>query len=238
MTRGYFITFEGGEGVGKSTQIRLLAETLRRGGIDVLMTREPGGSPGAEALREVLLSGAAKPYGPFAETILFAAARDDHLEVTIRPALEAGRWVVCDRFVDSTRAYQGVIGDVDPALIRAIERVVVADTRPDLTFILDLPASEGLRRAQARGGAADRFEQENIVLSRAAAAGVPRVSPSASRSAALSSMRRASLNVSRPAFSPSCHSASAMGPGAGRRERDAGKRSPGWCAAPPRDDRL
>jgi dTMP kinase len=162
MTRGHFITFEGGEGVGKSTQVRLLAAILEQRGIDVVVTREPGGSPGAEALREVLLSGVAKGYGPFAETLLFAAARDDHLEVTIRPALQAGRWVLCDRFTDSTRAYQGVLGDVDPALIRAIERVVVADTRPDLTFVLDLPATEGLRRAKARGGVSDRFERETI----------------------------------------------------------------------------
>jgi dTMP kinase len=162
MTRGHFITFEGGEGVGKSTQVRLLATSLEQRGIDVVVTREPGGSPGAEALREVLLSGAAKAYGSFAETLLLAAARDDHLEVTIRPSLQAGRWVLCDRFTDSTRAYQGVLGDVDPALIRAIERVVVADTRPDLTFVLDLPAEEGLRRAKARGGASDRFEGETI----------------------------------------------------------------------------
>jgi dTMP kinase len=160
--RGRFITFEGGEGAGKSTQIRRLAETLQARGVDVLLTREPGGSPGAEALREILLSGAAKGYGPVAETILLAAARDDHLEVTIRPALEVGRWVLCDRFTDSTRAYQGVLGDVDPALIRAIERVVVAGTRPDLTIVLDIPAAEGLRRARQRGGAADRFESEGL----------------------------------------------------------------------------
>jgi dTMP kinase len=164
MSRGRFITLEGGEGVGKSTQARRLAATLGGLGIDVLTTREPGGSPGAEALRDVLLSGAAKPYGPFAETILFAAARDDHLEVTIRPALAQGRWVICDRFVDSTRVYQGVLGDVDRDLIRAIERVVVADTWPDLTLILDLPAAEGLRRAAARGGRADRFEAEDIAF--------------------------------------------------------------------------
>jgi dTMP kinase len=160
--RGRFITFEGGEGAGKSTQIRRLATSLQMRGIDILMTREPGGSPGAEALREILLSGAAKSYGPVAETILLAAARDDHLEVTIRPALETGRWVLCDRFTDSTRAYQGVMGDVDPALIRAIERVVVAGTRPDLTVVLDIPAGEGLRRARQRGGAADRFESEGL----------------------------------------------------------------------------
>jgi dTMP kinase len=162
MSRGRFITFEGGEGAGKTTQIRRLAETLRRLGLDVVTTREPGGSPGAEALRDVLLSGAAKPYGPFAETILFAAARDDHLEVTIRPALAAGQWVLCDRFIDSTRAYQGVLGNVDNDLIRAVERVVVAATRPDLTIVLDVPVEEGLRRIAQRGGSADRFEQEDL----------------------------------------------------------------------------
>jgi dTMP kinase len=164
MRRGRFITFEGGEGAGKSTQVRRLALSLAWAGVDLITTREPGGSPGAEAIREILLSGAAKHYGPFAETILFAAARDDHLDVTIRPALAAGRWVLCDRFVDSTRAYQGILGDVDPDLIRAVERVVVGDTRPDLTFILDVPASVGLTRTKARGGETDRFESEGIAF--------------------------------------------------------------------------
>ena len=121
MKRGRFITFEGGEGAGKSTQIRRLAETLTGRGIDVVTTREPGGSPGAEVLREVVLSGAARPYGPFAEALLFAAARDDHLDVTIRPALAAGKWVLSDRFADSTRAYQGIAGKVGRASCR--ERV-------------------------------------------------------------------------------------------------------------------
>lgn len=160
--RGRFISFEGGEGAGKSTQIRRLAERLSARGLAPVVTREPGGSPGAEALRQVLLSGAAEPFGPFAETVLFAAARDDHLEVTIRPALAAGRWVLCDRFADSTRAYQGALGRVEPGLIRAIERVVVAGTWPDLTVMLDVPAEEGLRRARARGAPADRFERETI----------------------------------------------------------------------------
>src|SRR5437879_3041355 len=111
---GRFITFEGGEGAGKSTQIRRLAASLGERGIDLITTREPGGSPGAEALRQLLLSGGAKPYGPFAETVLFFAARDDHLCETIRPALARGRWVLCDRFADSTRAYQGVLGNVAP----------------------------------------------------------------------------------------------------------------------------
>lgn len=161
MTRGSFITFEGGEGTGKTTQLAKLAASLTSRGIEVVATREPGGSAKAERLRAVLLSGQAKRFGPFAEAILFAAARDDHLTATIRPALAAGRWVLCDRFADSTRVYQGVLGNLDPRLVRALEAVIVGQTRPDLTFILDLPAAEGLKRAAARGGAADRFESED-----------------------------------------------------------------------------
>ena len=111
---GLFITFEGGEGAGKSTQITRLAEKLRARGYDVLVTREPGGSPGAEAVRHVLLSGAAEPFGPQMEAMLFAAARSDHVEQVIRPAVERGAIVLCDRFLDSSRVYQGVTGDLDP----------------------------------------------------------------------------------------------------------------------------
>ena len=111
--RGRFITFEGGEGSGKSTHARLLADRLNSLGIEVVLTREPGGSPGAEIIRHVLLSGLAKPLGAETEAILFAAARDDHVRATIRPALTAGKWVVCDRFIDSTRVYQGALGKVD-----------------------------------------------------------------------------------------------------------------------------
>lgn len=162
--RGRFITLEGGEGAGKSTQAERLAARLRALAIGVLVTREPGGSAGADIMRHVLLSGAAKPLGPLAETILFAAARDDHVRATIAPALADGRWVVCDRFIDSTRVYQGVLGRVDPNLIRRLERLTVSDTMPDLTFMLDLPAEIGLARAaQRRAGAApDRFETETI----------------------------------------------------------------------------
>lgn len=161
--RGGFITFEGGEGTGKSTQVRLLADRLTGLGLRVLATREPGGSPGAEAIRHVLLSGAAKPLGPDAEALLFAAARDDHIRSLIAPALEAGTWVICDRFADSTRVYQGALGQVDRRLIAALERVVVGDYKPDLTLILDLPAHIGLARAARRRGTAgtDRFEAEN-----------------------------------------------------------------------------
>lgn len=163
ITRGRFITFEGGEGAGKSTQVRRLSEKLHSCGVHAVTTREPGGSPGAEIIRHVVLSGAAKPLGPFAEAALFAAARADHLDVTIRPTLERGSWVISDRFADSTRAYQGVLGDLDPGLIATLEAVTVGETRPDLTIILDLPANEGLARASARSGpGADRFESENI----------------------------------------------------------------------------
>src|SRR3954468_21688212 len=129
--RGKFITFEGGEGSGKSTQVAGLAMRLQKLGIGVKVSREPGGSAGAEAIRHVLLSGAAKPLGPHAEAILFAAARDDHVRQTIRPALTAGKWVICDRFADSTRVYQGVLGNVDPRLISGLERVAVDGTKPD-----------------------------------------------------------------------------------------------------------
>ena len=162
--RGRFITFEGGEGGGKSTHARLLAQRLKAAGVDVVVTREPGGSPGAEIIRHVLLSGAAKPLGPETEAILFAAARDDHVRNTIAPALEAGRGVICDRFMDSTRVYQGALGNVDLRLIKGLERVTVGDVVPDLTIILDVPADVGLRRAAQRRGRAeaDRFESEEI----------------------------------------------------------------------------
>jgi dTMP kinase len=165
-TRGHFITFEGGEGTGKSTQAKLLVERLKSLGIDVLLTREPGGSPGAEAVRHVLLSGAAKPLGPYAEAILFAAARDDHVHCTIKPALEQGTWVVSDRFADSTRVYQGALSNIDPKLIRRLERITTGDTQPELTFILDLPAEIGLQRAAKRrgSGGCDRFEAEGLAF--------------------------------------------------------------------------
>ena len=156
-----FITFEGGEGSGKSTQVRRLVDRLRIQGLEVVETREPGGSPGAEAIRQVLLSGAAKALGAETEAMLFAAARADHVENLIRPALERGAWVVCDRFHDSTRVYQGVLGNVDPKLINALERITVGDVKPDLTFVLDVPVETGLARTKARGRALDRFESED-----------------------------------------------------------------------------
>jgi len=162
--RGKFITFEGGEGTGKSTQAAMLALRLESLGLRVRLTREPGGSPGAEIIRHVLLSGVAKPLGPEAEAMLFAAARDDHIRCTILPALEAGHWVICDRFADSTRVYQGALGDVDQRLIKALERVSLGDLYPDLTLVLDVPVALGLKRAAGRRGSAnpDRFEAETI----------------------------------------------------------------------------
>ena len=161
---GRFITFEGGEGGGKSTQAQLLASRLEKTGIDVVLTREPGGSAGAEIIRHVLLSGAAKPLGAETEAILFAAARDDHVRSTIAPAIEAGKWVISDWFMDSTRVYQGVLGQVDARLIRGLERVTVGDLVPDLTFIMDVPVEIGMGRAEKRRGEgeADRFEAENL----------------------------------------------------------------------------
>lgn len=166
--QGLFVTFEGGEGTGKSTQIRLLADRLRRMGVDVLTTREPGGSPGGEAVRHVLLSGAAEEYGTRVEAVLFAAARNDHVEEVIRPALKTGAVVLCDRFLDSSRVYQGITGNLEPAFIQNLERVAVNGVVPDCTIILDMPAAEGLKRAKARAAGAaqpeepDRFEKEEL----------------------------------------------------------------------------
>jgi dTMP kinase len=161
---GYFITFEGGEGTGKSTQAALLAKKLSSLGIGVLLTREPGGSPGAEIIRHVLLSGAAKPLGPNAEALLFAAARADHIATVIRPALRSGKWVVCDRFLDSTRVYQGIVGSVGRPFVKGLEKLTVGNVVPDLTFVLDLPAELGIERARARRGdnEPDRFETEDL----------------------------------------------------------------------------
>lgn len=158
---GRFITLEGGEGTGKSTQARMLAGYLRARGIEVLETREPGGTAGAEAIRHVLLSGGAEQLGPSAEALLFAAARLDHVDERIGPALQAGRFVVCDRFIDSSRVYQGALGSVEAGLLDQLEQVAMGHVRPDLTLVLDIPAELGLARAAARGGA-DRFEKEGL----------------------------------------------------------------------------
>jgi dTMP kinase len=163
--RGHLITLEGGEGAGKSTQVGHLLRNLREAGIEAIGTREPGGSPGAENLRKILLSGSVARLGPAAEAILFAAARIDHIDKTIKPALDAGTFVVSDRFADSTRAYQGARGQLDPRFLRGLERITLGDVRPDLTLILDIPVAEGLARAAARrsaGEAPDRFEREDL----------------------------------------------------------------------------
>ena len=166
MTTGKFITFEGGEGAGKSTQVKLLAERLRDAAYKVVETREPGGTRRGEEIREFLLSGEAKNFGPMGEAVLFSAARAHHLNEVIRPALERGDWVLCDRFSDSTAAYQGAPGGVKPGLIRALERVAVDQNMPDMTFILDLPPEVGLKRtAQRNGGGGerpDRFEAMDL----------------------------------------------------------------------------
>ena len=161
MTRGIFISFEGGEGAGKSTQIRKLADRLTALGGDVVLTREPGGSPGGEVIREILLNGAADRWSPVTETLLMNAARRDHIERIIRPALDRGAIVLCDRFADSTRAYQGAGGEAPASLIAALEEHILGGTRPLLTLIFDLPAELGLARAISRGGEA-RFESKGL----------------------------------------------------------------------------
>jgi dTMP kinase len=164
--RGKFITFEGGEGSGKSTQIKMLAQRLGAADVRNITTREPGGSPGAEIIRHVLLSGVGKLLGPEAETLLFAAARDDHVRTVILPALNQGTWVLCDRFFDSTRAYQGSLGQVSADILNALQRVTIGGLKPDLTIILDVPVEVGMQRAAVRrgSGTADRFESEDMTF--------------------------------------------------------------------------
>jgi dTMP kinase len=167
--RGRFITLEGGEGAGKSVQAKRLEERLAGLGLAVVRTREPGGSPGAEALREAILSGFASDFGPAGQAFLFAAARLDHLDKTILPALAKGAWVVSDRFADSTRAYQGAAGNLALEFIASLERLTVGANGPDLTLILDLAAEIGLQRATERrrgGERADRFESEGLPFHR------------------------------------------------------------------------
>lgn len=164
MTRGRFISFEGGEGAGKSTQVQRLAARLRADGREVVTTREPGGSPGAESIRDIVLRGEADRWSPTTETLLMYAARRDHIERVIRPALTRGAWVICDRFADSTRAYQGAAGGVDPRFITALETFILEETRPDLTLVFDLPAEVGLERAHARAGAEMRFESKGMAF--------------------------------------------------------------------------
>ena len=160
--RGRFITFEGGEGAGKSTQARRLATALRAQGLEVLETREPGGSPGAEEIRRLLTTGEAGRWSPMAETLLHNAARADHLRRTVRPALTAGSWVVSDRFADSTMAYQGYGQGLDRGFIAALSAAVIDGLEPALTLIFDLPVAQGLARAAARSGAEDRYERMDL----------------------------------------------------------------------------
>lgn len=170
MTSGRFITLEGGEGVGKSTQVKALAEALRARGLDVVTTREPGGSPGAEAIRGLLLDGPDEGWGPEAEALLFAAARTDHLDKVIRPALATGKWVLSDRFVDSSLAYQGVAGGLGLEAVRAINAFGIGDRFPDRTLVL--VSEEGADRARARDGeGSDRIGRRSAAYHQAVAQG-------------------------------------------------------------------
>ena len=165
MSRGLFITLEGGEGAGKTSQINLLKEKLNKLDYSVLVTREPGGTIGAEAIRHVILSGAAEEMGAEMEALLFCAARSDHVENVIRPALEDGKIVISDRFFDSTRVYQGASGKVDLEFLKGLEKIACENAWPDLTLILDLDPEEGMKRANARrekGAVPDRFEKETL----------------------------------------------------------------------------
>lgn len=164
VVRGQFITFEGGEGVGKSTQVGLLGERLRDAGHEILATREPGGSPGALDIRRLLVEGPVDRWAPLSELFLHNAARHDHVQKTVAPALAAGTWVICDRFADSTMAYQGYAQDVDLETVAQINRWAAGAVWPDLTIVLDLPVADGLARAQARPDSEDRYERMGAVF--------------------------------------------------------------------------
>lgn len=171
MSGGLFISFEGGEGVGKSTQVRRLAARLQAAGREVVTTREPGGSPGAEAIRNLVLNGSADRWSPVTETLLMYASRRDHIERTLRPALARGAVVLCDRYADSTRAYQGAAGGADPELIQALETFILEDVRPARTLIFDLDPELGLARALGRPDAEARFESKGLDFHRRLRAG-------------------------------------------------------------------
>jgi dTMP kinase len=168
---GKFITLEGGEGAGKSTQIQLLADRLRAKGIAVQTTREPGGAPGAEAIRKLLVEGEPGRWTPMTETLLHFAARSDHLARTINPARAQGIWVISDRFADSTRAYQGAGQGIEPDVVASLYDLTVGADGPDLTLILDLPVEVGLERAAGRGGAEDRYERMGVAFHQTLRAG-------------------------------------------------------------------
>ncbi|MBL6945975.1 MAG: dTMP kinase [Rhodospirillales bacterium] len=161
MTQGVFITFEGGEGSGKSTQVELLGQALGGAGIDVIATREPGGAPAAEDIRALLVQGDTDRWSPESEALLNYAARAEHLRQTIRPALQSGKWVLCDRFADSTMAYQGYGHGLGRDWVGALHKLVIGDLQPDLTIILDIPVETGLKRASIRGGV-DRYERMDV----------------------------------------------------------------------------
>jgi dTMP kinase len=162
VKQGYFITLEGGEGAGKSTNLRFVQQCLEAAGKPVVMTREPGGTALGEALRAVLLNAHQSPVEPMAELLMMFAARAQHVEEVIKPALAEGCWVVCDRFTDATYAYQGGGRGLPEAVIATLEQMVQGDLRPDLTILLDLPVSVGMQRAGQRPGAPDRIEQESL----------------------------------------------------------------------------
>ncbi|MBI1261735.1 MAG: dTMP kinase [Rhizobiales bacterium] len=162
MSRARFITLEGGEGAGKSTQAKRLAEELQQLGHEVLLTREPGGSDGAEAIRSLLVEGDPDRWTPLSETLLHFAARADHLARTVRPALDAGKWVICDRFIDSTMAYQGMTQGLGLEPIHKLVNMVVGKDMPALTLVLDLPVETGLSRAKGRAGKEDRYERMGL----------------------------------------------------------------------------
>lgn len=163
--RGRFITLEGGEGTGKSTLQNGLRDRLSEQSIDAVLTREPGGTPRAEAIRALVLNPpGGKSFSPLAEALLMNAARSDHLDLLIRPALAEGKWVICDRFSDSTRVYQGVAGDVAARILESLEDHVVSQTRPDLTLILDAPVTLAHERRAARAGSQDVFEQRDAAF--------------------------------------------------------------------------
>jgi len=164
MARGYFITLEGGEGAGKSTQLALLAARIEAGGREVVRTREPGGSPGAEAIRALLVTGAVDRWSATTETLLVYAARRDHIERVIAPALARGAVILCDRYADSTRAYQGEAGGAPGALIEALEDEVLGEARPNLTLVFDLSPTVGLARAAARADGEGRFEANTLAF--------------------------------------------------------------------------
>jgi len=164
VTSPQFITLEGGEGTGKSTQAKRLATKLEERGIGTVVTREPGGSPGAEQIRELLVHGEPGRWSALTETLLVFAARVDHVEHTIRPALDAGKWVISDRFTDSTYAYQGMARGTDREIIRRVQSAAIGDFKPNLTLVLDLPVATGLERAKARPSTENRFERFDVAF--------------------------------------------------------------------------